>query len=35
MHKLTSNEQLMLKLINRGRTNLNEWFERIVKDYIE
>jgi hypothetical protein len=35
MHKLTPDEELMQKIINGGRTNLNEWFERIIHDYIE
>jgi hypothetical protein len=30
-----SDEKLMHKIINRGRKNMNEWFKRIVKDYIE
>jgi hypothetical protein len=35
MCKLTLDEEMMHKIINRGGTNMNEWFERIVKDYIE
>jgi hypothetical protein len=35
MHKLTPDEKLMHKIINGGRTNLNEWFEKIMHDYIE
>jgi len=35
MHNLTPNEESMHKIINRGRTNLNEWFEIIIHDYIE
>jgi hypothetical protein len=35
MCKLTPDEKLMHKIINGGRTNLNEWFENIVHDYIE
>jgi len=35
MHKLTLDELLILKITNRGSENLNEWFERIIKDYIE
>jgi hypothetical protein len=31
----TPDEKLMHKIINGGRTNLNEWFEIIVGDYIE
>jgi hypothetical protein len=33
--KTHSYEKLMHKIINGGRTNPNEWFERIVRDYIE
>jgi hypothetical protein len=33
--KLTPDEELMLKIINGGRKNLNEWFEIIIHDYIE
>jgi hypothetical protein len=32
---ITPDEQLIHKIINRGRTNLNKWFERIVQEYIE
>jgi hypothetical protein len=35
MRRLTPNEQLMHKIINEGRKNMNKWFERILQDYIE
>jgi hypothetical protein len=31
MHKLTPDEKLMHKIINGGRKNMNEWFERIIE----
>ena len=34
MRKLTLDEELGLKLTNRGRTNLHDWLERIIEDYI-
>jgi len=35
MHKLTPDEKLIHTIINSGRKNMNEWFERIIRDYIE
>jgi hypothetical protein len=35
MRKLTLDEQLMLKIINKGQKNIKEWFDRIVEDYIK
>jgi hypothetical protein len=35
MQNLSLDEKLMLKITNEVQTNLNEWFERIVCDYIE
>lgn len=35
MRRPTFDEQLMHKIINGVRTNLNKWVERIVEDYIE
>jgi hypothetical protein len=35
MRRLIPDENLMQKIINGGRTNLNEWFENIVQDYIK
>jgi hypothetical protein len=34
MRNLTADEKLGLKLTNRGRINLHDWFERVVEDYI-
>ena len=34
MRKLTPDENLTLKLTNDGWTNLHEWVEIIVEDYI-
>jgi len=35
MCRPTFDEQLMKKIINSERKNLNKWVERIVEDYIE
>jgi hypothetical protein len=34
MHNLTLDEKLGLNLTNRGRTNMNDWLERIIEDCI-
>jgi hypothetical protein len=34
MRNLTPDEKLGLKLINGGRTNMHDWLERIIEDYI-
>jgi hypothetical protein len=34
MHNLTTDEKLGLKLSNGGRTNLHDWLEIIIEDYI-
>ena len=31
----TKDQQLLEKLIRGGRTNLSEWFEKIVDDFCE
>ena len=31
----TKEEQLLEKLIHGGRTNLSEWFEKIIDDFCE
>jgi ribose 1,5-bisphosphokinase PhnN len=33
--RITPDEKLMQKIIKRGRENLNEFFKRVVKYYIE
>ena len=33
--KATKEQQLLEKLIRGGRTNLSEWFEKIINDFYE